>query len=389
MGAVPPPPSTAPVMVIEEGGRGGVADYTQELAAALAARGQGVELITAADHLYPPTEGVEVRGWFHYLRPSSPLARALRRLRLGPPINALALLAAYPRCAARARRCRLVHMQGGSWFPLALLMVLMLRGTGTAVVHTPHNTFERGRVGARALRMLERVSSRTIVHARADLDRLGDPDDAVVIPHGEYVGLAAGGGSADRGRARADLGIDPDAPVTLVFGQLRPDKGIGDVLEAAGRVRGLVVLIAGEEGGGLAAAAGPLAAARAEGRVAVEEGFLTMADAARMFAAADTVTLAYRVASQSGVLMLSYGFARPVVVYPTGGLPEAVVDGETGWICARADPEALADALAEAVEAGADECRRRGAAGARLAREQYSWDAIARRTLAVYERAAP
>ena len=68
-----------------------------------------------------------------------------------------------------------------------------------------------------------------------------------------------------------------------------------------------------------------------------------MTQAAQLFAAADAVVLPYEVASQSGVLLLAYGFQRPVVVYPVGGLLEAVIDGETGWICARSDVEALRD----------------------------------------------
>ena len=92
-----------------------------------------------------------------------------------------------------------------------------------------------------------------------------------------------------------------------------------------------------------------------------------MSEAARLFAAADTVALPYQVASQSGVLLLAYGFRRPVVVYPVGGMAEAVIDGETGWICARSDAEALVAALAASVEAGPEECLRRGEAGERLA----------------------
>jgi len=106
-----------------------------------------------------------------------------------------------------------------------------------------------------------------------------------------------------------------------------------------------------------------------------------------LFAATDTVALPYAVASQSGVLLLAYGFRRPVVVYPVGGLVEAVLDGETGWICARPDADALADALAAAAQAGSSECRRRGEAGARLAQERFAWPSIARRTAEVYRRA--
>jgi D-inositol-3-phosphate glycosyltransferase len=109
-----------------------------------------------------------------------------------------------------------------------------------------------------------------------------------------------------------------------------------------------------------------------------------MTEAARLFTAADTVVLPYRMASQSGVLLLAYGFRRPVVVYPVGGLVEAVVDGETGWICKRPDVDALVEVLNESVAAGWQECRRRGEAGNRLAEERYAWPATARRTEAVY-----
>jgi peptidoglycan/xylan/chitin deacetylase (PgdA/CDA1 family) len=109
-----------------------------------------------------------------------------------------------------------------------------------------------------------------------------------------------------------------------------------------------------------------------------------MDQAADLFAAADAVVLPYKRASQSGVLLLAYGFARPVVAYPVGGLAEAVEEGETGWLCARPDADALADALRSVVAAGPRECARRGTAGRDLAETRYAWDAIAARTRAVY-----
>ena len=114
----------------------------------------------------------------------------------------------------------------------------------------------------------------------------------------------------------------------------------------------LVVLMAGEDVGGLTGAAPLIAVESLRDRVIVREGFQSMDEAAELFAATDTVTLAYRQASASGVLMLAYGFGRPVVIYPTGGLPEVVVDGETGWICERSDPDSLTDALRAAAAAG-------------------------------------
>jgi D-inositol-3-phosphate glycosyltransferase len=377
------------LLMIEQGGRGGVADYTAELVAALAAEGWAVTLATAADHRYRPIEGVTVEPVFHYTRGHSRLARALRARGLGRVLNGLRFLAALPRLMALAARADIVHSQGWESPQIGVLAVVSLRLTGTPLVQTEHGAFDRTSRFLRTRRLARglraRLTARTIVHTQADLARVAPllGDRAVVIPHGEYGGLAGRGGTAERGRARAALGLAPDVPATLMFGQLRTDKGIDDLVAAVERVPHLHLLIGGQDAGGLAPVRERLDALC--DRVSVREGFLEMRQTAELFAAADTVALPYREASQSGVLLLAYGFARPVIIYPTGGMVESVIDGETGWICAAADVEALAQALAESVQAGPAECLRRGELGRRLAEERFSWPAIARRTGELYE----
>jgi glycosyltransferase involved in cell wall biosynthesis len=382
----PPAEDRRRVLMIEQGGRGGVADYTAELTRALGAAGWQVSLATAEDHRYLPAPGVSVHGVFHYVRGRTRLARRARRHGLSAPASAVRFLLAIPRLVRLARQVDIVHSQGWEYAPLGLVAIACLRLTGAPIVKTSHNTFERGRSLDRTHRAIAFLTDRTIVHTQADLGRV--PREArstvVVIPHGEYGALARSGGEADREQARADLGIGLGVPSTLLFGQLRPDKGLGDLLTALTRVPALHLLVAGQDAGALAAVAGQLDSAALAGRVTVREGFQDIGDAAQLFAAADTVVLPYRVASQSGVLLLAYGFRRPVIVYPVGGLVEAVEDGETGWICAAPDVEALVDALNASVAAGWAECRRRGEAGKRLSEERYAWPAIALRTLEVY-----
>jgi glycosyltransferase involved in cell wall biosynthesis len=372
--------------MVEQGGRGGVADYTAELTRALGAARWEVWLATADDHGYRPASGVSVHRVFQYVRGHTWLARFVRRYGLGSLANGVRFLFAIPRLVRLARQADIVHAQGWEYAPLGLAAIACLRLTGVPIVQTSHNTFERGRALDRTHRTLARLTARTIVHTNADLARI--PHEAAgrvaIIPHGEYGSLARAGGEADREHARAQLEIDLRAPVTLLFGQLRPDKGLDDLLAALTRVPRLQLLIAGQEKGALAAAADRLGSAELAGRVTVREGFLDMADTAQLFAATDSVVLPYKVASQSGVLLLAYGFHRPVIVYPVGGLVEAVVDGETGWICARADVDALVDALSDCVAAGWAECRRRGEAGNRLSEKRYAWPAIAARTAELY-----
>jgi glycosyltransferase involved in cell wall biosynthesis len=378
--------SGGPVLLFEEGGRGGIAHYTEALAGALLDRGLGVELATAADHEYELPASVPVHPLIRFLRPSSRWNRALRRLRLNKPVTGVRFVLAIPRLARLARRARVVHIEFGRFPPLTLLLTAVLRLEGVPVVFTPHNVFDRGRRVPGARYATAGLADRVIVHARADLDALPPRARAraTVIPHGEYARLTEATARVDPAQARAALSLPLEAPVTMLFGQLRPDKGITDLLEAARGVPELHVLLAGEELGGLQGAADALAAPELVGRVVVRQGFQPIDAAAALFAAADTVALPYAQASASGVLFLAYGFERPVIVYPVGGLPEAVVDGETGWVCARADAPALREALRAAATAGREESRRRGVAGRRLADERYSWREIARRTAEVY-----
>jgi glycosyltransferase involved in cell wall biosynthesis len=379
------------LLMVEQGGRGGVTDYTSELVRALAAEGWEVTLATAADHLYPPAEGVTPVPVFHYMRGDGAVTRRLRGAGLGKPLNGLRFVASLPRLVRLARRADIVHSQGWEIPQLGLVAVACLRLSGTPVVQTAHGTFERARRFLRVRRVVRRATGRllsaTIVHTQADRERARElmGVDAVVIPHGEYGGLARSGGSVSREQARAALGLDAGAAVTLMYGQLRTDKGLADLVEAVARVTGLQLLVAGQDLGALAEVEGRVSAPDLRGRVTVREGFQDMPATAQLFAAADTVALPYRAASQSGVLLLAYGFARPVVIYPTGGMVESVIDGETGWICAAADVDALTAALADAVRAGPQEALRRGARGRALADERFAWPAIARRTSELYE----
>jgi starch synthase len=75
-----------------------------------------------------------------------------------------------------------------------------------------------------------------------------------------------------------------------------------------------------------------------------------------------------------------------VVATRVGGIPEVVVDGETGWLVEPGDPAALARALHGAL-AEPERARQMGEAGRRRVAAHFAWDRIAGRTLEVYQEA--
>ena len=70
------------------------------------------------------------------------------------------------------------------------------------------------------------------------------------------------------------------------------------------------------------------------------------------------------------------GFGLPVVATRVGGVPEAVVDGDTGYLVPPGNPEALAAALARVIES-ADRGTSMGAAGRDRAVAKFSVERMA------------
>ncbi len=386
---MPSPAAPHSVLLIEEGGIGGVANYTDELAGAIAAAGWEVHLATSYDHDPATPSGVTVHRIFPYVRGRRRLGRIARRLHLSRVINGATHLFANVRVAYMARHFAVAHVQGEEWPPLGAAQALMLRGVRRPVVYTPHNTFSRGeRSYLRSHALIRRCAARIVVHSDHDMSSLDTIEAAktVVIPHGEYAGLARRGGlSANPDLDRAELGATREEVVVLLFGQLRPDKGVRDLLLACAQTVGVRAVLAGEDKGALAEVGDLLADPGLRDRVVVRPGFASPTDTGRLFAACDVVALPYLRASASGVLLLAYGYERPVVAYPVGGLPEYVLDGQSGWLCERSDPSALADRLREIVRSGREECRVRGKRARALSDERFSWPVIAARTIELYE----
>jgi len=78
--------------------------------------------------------------------------------------------------------------------------------------------------------------------------------------------------------------------------------------------------------------------------------------------------------------------ARPVVAARTGGLPEVVRDGETGYLAPPGDARALAERIG-ALLGDAALRERLGAAGRAWALEMFTWERVVERVLGCYDRA--
>ncbi|MEJ5867847.1 glycogen synthase [Pseudokineococcus sp. 5B2Z-1] len=203
------------------------------------------------------------------------------------------------------------------------------------------------------------------------------------------------------------LGVDPDRPSVVFVGRVTRQKGLPHLLRAAAQLPPEVqlVLCAGApDTPEIAAEVDELVSALAAMRTGVVriDRMLPRAELCQVLSLA-TVFVCPSVYEPLGIVNLeAMACGTAVVGTATGGIPEVVDDGRTGWLVpidqvqdgtgAPTDPEAFAGDLARVLtEAVSDpaEARRRGEAGRERAVAEFSWAAIGERTMEVYRSVLP
>ena len=212
-----------------------------------------------------------------------------------------------------------------------------------------------GLITARAADLVLAPSAATAAEIRRDYR----VEDVGVIPN------------VTGGLAVTPAGEMEGPPGYLLFvGRLRIRKGVEVLLEALrelrGRVPGVVLKIAGD---------GEHRAAleRKAAGLGLAVSFLGTRDGSEvrtLLAGAAALVVPSIYEGMPLVVLEAMERGVPVVASAVSGIPEVVVDGETGWLVPPEDPEALAGALEE-VLADAPEARRRGEAGRRRIEERY------------------
>ena len=203
--------------------------------------------------------------------------------------------------------------------------------------------------------------------------------------------------------ALTKYGVDPALPYVLFVGRITRQKGVTHLVDALEHLpRGTqVVLCAGAPDTPEIAAElrAKVDAARARGaNVLWIEQMVSKDEAIELYSHC-RVFCCPSIYEPFGIINLEAMACRaPVVACATGGILEVVVDGETGLLVPYerdeatgfpADPKQLAlDLGAKLTELLEDpaRCQRFGDAGRARAESRFGWDAIAKETLALYER---
>ncbi|MGH3903505.1 MAG: glycosyltransferase [Pseudonocardiaceae bacterium] len=331
--------------------KGGIAQYTTELAHQLTAAGHDVR-IESWSHQYP---AVLYPGQLTVREPElPPFTPTYRRLSWRRPDS-------WYTCGRRLRDTDLVVLV--MVHPIQLPAYLgVLAGLGRlsrqgprpgpgpgvvapGVVAQCHNVLphERRAVDAALVRaVLSRVDG-VLAHSQAQGETARSlTDRPVTVEHMAPVVVA-------RSEVRRSGETPDQAPVhhrLLSFGIVRPYKGLDVLLRAlAAGPEGVRLRVAGEFWSGPEATERLVAELGLTDRVELRPGYVEAAQVPGLFADVDALALPYRSATASLNAFLAFEHGVPVIATRVGTVEQDVAEGVNGVLCAPDDVAALTAAL--------------------------------------------
>ena len=190
----------------------------------------------------------------------------------------------------------------------------------------------------------------------------GAPTETIRVPHPSYHGAYPD--YIGRADARMQLGVSPGEIVFLLFGAIKPYKGLiecADAINALAEERPVRLVVAGRPDKA-SETAEFLERASTNPAIITHADFIGEQDVQVFFRAADISVLPYRRTLNSGSLALALTFGLPVVMpQDSGSLP--LLDPSYSAVFDGSDPQGLQTGLRDALD-------RLCTPGARVAAEQ-------------------
>ncbi|MGB5748040.1 MAG: glycosyltransferase family 4 protein [Desulfobacterales bacterium] len=287
----------------------------------------------------------------------------------------------------------LLHAQ---WWSLPLAAVYACMGAifklrGKPVIFTVHNVLshERSRPYQIVSRWLFKLGDHFIVHTAKNRRQMessyGISGDRIsVVPHGSLDFHVKH--HMDRDTIRQEFGIDSGHKVILLFGAVRPYKGVDTALKAFSKVLPEVpdalLLVAGKLWQKWEPYQEIMNTLTIADSVRTFLEYIPSGEVHKYFKAADLVILPYHhFDSQSGIGGTAVSFRKPMIVSDVGGLPDLVKNRE--YVIPPKDTEALARCIIACLQ---DQSRLAAmASDAETVAAEISRSSIAQKTCAIYD----
>jgi len=289
---------------------------------------------------------------------------------------------------------QLLHAQ---WWSPPLIFVYMTicflyKIRKRPVVLTVHNIIQHEKNPFYDLcsRVLFKFCDHFIVHSHSNKEILSkyfniDREKITAIPHGP-LGVQNRNDVTCK-EARKRLGLSPEDKVVLLFGTVRPYKGVEIALKAFAEVIKEIpqarLVIAGTLWEKWNRYEDIITGHNLTDYIIKHLHYIESADVGKYFIASDLVILPYRhFESQSGVGATAVAFRKPMIVTRTGGLPELVVNQSN--VVPPGDVNALSGRIIHCLKDHSVMAKM--SKEAEIIAEEISWQNVAERTFSIYRK---
>ena len=169
-----------------------------------------------------------------------------------------------------------------------------------------------------------------------------------IIPHGNYTSFI--NLYEDQNKSREKLSFPKDKKILLFFGMIKKVKGLDVLLKALKDVisvnKDIVLVIAGKVWNhDFSVYQSLIDEHNLSDHCIVHNNFISHHDLDFYYSSADLVVLPYKKIYQSGVLMMSLSYEKPVLVSDLSPLTEIIIDNETGFVFKSGDSVSLSNKL--------------------------------------------
>ena len=405
------------LVLVEPNGSGGLIHYTYQMCTALSEEGADVTLITGKEYelthlphnfqvrnmldlwsLFDPQviQNLDATGWqrrWHKIR------WKVRRVQRG-----VRLISAWMHLTRTLSEMQPDIVQFSKInFPFEAFFLAQMRRNGLTLTQICHEFELRENDGGplaplvrRAYADIYKNFSAMFFHAKENCEKFLSLYPFVrseithIIPHGNSGWLLKYfPQSYDWEAIRQRYGLRAGQPLVLFFGLLAPSKGIEDLIEACAIVRGSCdakLLIAGypTKHFGVDELKAQIASLGLGDHVALDLRYIPLEEVGALMGLATVAVYPYRSSTQSGALQVAYTFGRPVIATATGGLPEAVEEGRSGFLVPPQSPADLAEKIT-ALVSKPELAKIMGEYARHLSETRFSWRSVARQILSVYD----
>lgn len=406
------------VMVIEPRGSGGMAHYAYQLCNAMCGHAASVTLVTSTNYElagYP--RKFELRDTMKLWEQHSTAAalpeenrvrrfgrRAYRKVRR--VFRGARLVFEWFKITRYLLKARPDVVQFGAIeFPFEALFLRHLKSRGLTLTQICHEFEQREssenflvRLNNRLLASVFHTFSAIFFHSQSNIDRFRElypevpPERFHLIAMGnEQIFPGANHHAAIKDTLLERYNLNGDEKIVLFFGTLTPSKGVPDLLNAFQQIQ------AQDSQARLVIAGMPLkyidinalyhqvAELGIQPATRFDPRYLPMEEVGPLMELASVVVFPYKNATQSASIQTAYTFGKPVVATRVGGLPDVVVDGESGFLVEPGAPDQLSEAILKILTdprlAG-----RMGEYARQLSETRFAWGPIAGSIVSVYKR---